>query len=609
MFYGGLQIDDQGNRLRKINKLEWGACMDVKTYIYRINSIHLKNSEPFTPGRINVFVGANNCGKTQLLKDMLSYIMGTQAPTVILSELEIPYPETWDAMEQSYDMKIVEYNQSKQLRHIAPTLDGEPTGPTYSDIVTTLSNWLARDKRAFRAATGAGFATYLNTDNRLKLAMSQPVQQNLYKRGAKNVLETLYMSGSSSTETVRNCIRKIFGIDIFLNPFNLGTLEFKIGDDFSAVSSNPQEAFEQLSRYPLLDTQGDGIRSVLGMVSAIASAKKAVILLDEPEAFLHPPQALQLGEIISGLVKPSQQIFIATHSADFLRGLLSSTRDAVITHLDRTANVTKTNVLDSDTLNQIVTDPLLSSSRVLEGMFYKGVVATEADADSVFYQRLFQKIGAADEVHFVNAHNKQTLKKIIGPYKKLGIKFAMIADADVIRDKREFTDMLQVTSDEQIKSQILEEREVIINHFQRQNKYEVLCGLRAKTKKLAEQATVFETADPDDIASALFEFRQNLKKLRDESDELSEFKKNGRSALPDTLQNNFDTLWTCCANIGLFIVNVGELESWMVDYDLERSSNKSKWISTALNKLFEIEYDENKAIWKFVDALRAYLVS
>lgn len=583
--------------------------MDVKTYIYRINSIHLKNSEPFTPGRINVFVGANNCGKTQLLKDMLSYIMGTQAPTVILSELEIPYPETWDAMEQSYDMKIVEYNQSKQLRHIAPTLDGEPTGPTHPDIVTTLSNWLACDKRAFRAATGAGFATYLNTDNRLKLAMSQPVQQNLHKRGAKNVLETLYMSGSSSTETVRNCIRKIFGIDIFLNPFNLGTLEFKIGDDFSAVSSNPQEAFEQLSRYPLLDTQGDGIRSVLGMVSAIASAKKAVILLDEPEAFLHPPQALQLGEIISGLVKPSQQIFIATHSADFLRGLLSSTRDAVITHLDRTANVTKTNVLDSDTLNQIVTDPLLSSSRVLEGMFYKGVVATEADADSVFYQRLFQKIGAADEIHFVNAHNKQTLKKIIGPYKKLGIKFAMIADADVIRDKREFTDMLQVTSDEQIKSQILEEREVIINHFQRQNKYEVLCGLRAKTKKLAEQATVLETADPDDIASALFEFRQNLKKLRDESDELSEFKKNGRSALPDTLQNNFDTLWTCCANIGLFIVNVGELESWMVDYDLERSSNKSKWISTALNKLFEIEYDENKAIWKFVDALRAYLVS
>ena len=583
--------------------------MDEATYMYRINSICLKKGEPFTPGRINVFVGANNCGKTQLLKDMLGYITGTRTPTIILNELEVPYPKTWDAIEQAYDMKIFESNQSKQLRHIAPTLDSDPSGPSAPDIITTLSHWLVHDKRAFRAATGAGLVTYLNTDNRLKLAMSQPVQQNLYKRGAKNVLEALYTSGSSATEIVRECIRKILGIDIFLNPFNLGTLEFKVGDDFSFVSNNPQEAFKQLSGYPILDTQGDGLRSVLGMISAIVSTKKPVLLLDEPEAFLHPPQALQLGEIISGLVEPSQQIFIATHSADFLRGLLSSTRDAVIIHLDRVENITEANVLDSATLNQIITDPLLSSSRVLEGMFYKGVVATEADADAVFYQRLFQKIGSADEVHFVNAHNKQTLKKIIDPYKKLGINFAMIADADVIRDKREFTDILQVTSDDRLKIQILEEREAIINYFQSQNKYEMLCKLRTKTKELVEQTTILETADPDDIASALFDFRQSLKKLRDESDELSEFKKSGRAALPDSLKNNFDTLWRCCANIGLFIVTVGELESWLIDYDLERSSNKSKWISKALNKLFEIEYDENKDIWKFINGLRAFLVS
>ena len=138
----------------------------------------------------------------------------------------------------------------------------------------------------------------------------------------------------------------------------MGTLEFKVGEDFSLISNNPQETFDQLSGYPLLDTQGDGIRSVLGMISAIVSVKKPVILLDEPEAFLHPPQALQLGEMISELVEPSQQIFIATHSADFLRGLLSSTRDAVIIHLDRIADITKANVLDSATLDQIVTDSI-----------------------------------------------------------------------------------------------------------------------------------------------------------------------------------------------------------------------------------------------------------
>lgn len=583
--------------------------MDEEIFKYRINSVNLKYGDSFVPGKINVFVGANNCGKTQLLKDMLAYITGTRESAVILNKLEIPYPKTWDAMKQAYDMKIVESNQDKQLRHISPTLDSDPTGPISSDIQATLSHWLEHDKHEFRAATGAGLVTYLNTDNRLRMVMSQPVQQNLQKRGARNVLEALYISGADTTEKVRQCIKKIFEKDVFLNPFNLGTLEYRIGTDFSSISANPQEAFKQLSSFPLLDAQGDGMRSVLGIISAIVSVKKPIILLDEPEAFLHPPQALQLGGIISGLVEPSQQIFIATHSADFLRGLLSATRDAVIIHLERIENTTKANVLDSDTLNQIVTDPLLSSSRVLEGMFYKGVVATEADADAVFYQRLFQKIGAADEVHFVNAHNKQTLKKIIDPYQKLGIKFAMIADADVIRDEHEFSNILQVTLDEQIKNRILQEREKIIKHFQTRNKYEVLCDLQAKTKELAEQTIIQETADPDNIASAIFDFRLKLKKLRDESDELYEFKKKGRASLPIELQTNFDTFWNCCASIGLFVVSVGELESWLVDYDIERTSNKSKWISKALNKLFEIEYDDSKAIWKFVDALRIYLVS
>lgn len=45
--------------------------------------------------------------------------------------------------------------------------------------------------------------------------MSQPVQQNLQKRGARNALEALYISGADSTEKVRQCIKKIFDKDIF----------------------------------------------------------------------------------------------------------------------------------------------------------------------------------------------------------------------------------------------------------------------------------------------------------------------------------------------------------------------------------------------------------
>ncbi len=41
-----------------------------------------------------MFVGANNCGKTQLLKDMLTYIVGSRENRILLNEMDIEYPDT-----------------------------------------------------------------------------------------------------------------------------------------------------------------------------------------------------------------------------------------------------------------------------------------------------------------------------------------------------------------------------------------------------------------------------------------------------------------------------------------------------------------------------------
>ena len=139
-------------------------------------------------------------------------------------------------------MHIIDFNQNKWIKHISPTLDEASINPLIGSL-KTLESWLRNDKHQFRNVTGAGLVTYLNTDNRLKMAMSREVQGNLQERGAKNVLEALYLSGKDSTEKVKECIKKIFEKDMFLNPFNLGTIEYRIGADFSDVSPNPQEAF------------------------------------------------------------------------------------------------------------------------------------------------------------------------------------------------------------------------------------------------------------------------------------------------------------------------------------------------------------------------------
>lgn len=463
--------------------------------------------------------------------------------------------------------------------------------------------WLKNDYKTFKQYTGPGLITFLNTDNRLRLALSCNENGPLDKRGAKNVLEALYLSGKDAEIKLKTIIKKIFDVDICLSPYNIGSLEIKVGQDLGAMPLSSQDAYNYLESFPNLDVQGDGLRSIVGIISALVSVKRPVILIDEPEAFLHPPQALQLGQIISELVDDNTQVFIATHSADFLRGLISVAQDSKIIRLERSKeDITTANLLESDILKQIVTDPLLSSARVLEGMFYKGVVATEGDADCIFYQRLFQKIGAIDEIHFVNAHNKQTLKKVISPYQKLGVKYAMIADADVIRDKHEFNAILSTSNNTELKEKILQERDKLYKAFDDRDKSIILNELKQKTQELIDRVD----ADSQTSESKLYEFRQALKRLHKESDELANFKDSGREALSDEFKTIFDSLYENCASIGLFIVPVGELESWLTDYGVGKQSNKSKWIISALENLPDV-LDESKAIWRFLKKLQEFL--
>lgn len=578
---------------------------------YSINELKPKTGDKITPKRINVFVGANNCGKTQALKDILYYLIGDRKTPVVLEKLEIPYPETWETMAETYDIKFEKINGQDVLRQLTPSLGGNYTGIQTSDGVVTLNNWLkAKAFEQFRNATGRSMVLYLNTDNRLKLAMSHQVN-DLSSNGIQNALEALYVAGIERVQMVQKSIQEIFNTDILLDTSNLGHLQFKVGDDLSHIDPAPQIAYSQLKSYPLLDSQGDGLRSFLGIVSPLISIKRPIVLLDEPEAFLHPPQALQLGRQISRFLDESQQIFIATHSADFLRGLLSEAReDALIVRLDRAGMTTTMKTLDADMLQMIVTDPLLSSSRVLDGMFYKGVVGAESDSDVVFYQRLFQTRGASDDIHFVSTFGKQTLKKLIIPYQKLGVRFAMIADADVIRDRSEFERIVFASCEDPVaRSRIMAERDDLYKYFQQQSKTDALRTLQKATQELVSGGLFPENGEETEAEQQLKAYRARLGKLRAESDELNAFKKSGRDCLPPRQQELFDQLYQDCTNIGLFIVKVGEMESWLTEYGIERSENKHVWIVDALDKLPSIMYDEKKQLWKFLDELRCYLLS
>ena len=86
----------------------------------------------------------------------------------------------------------------------------------------------------------------------------------------------------------------------------------------------------------------------------------------------------------------------------------------------------------------------------------------------------------------------------------------MIADADVIRDKVEFKNIIDGIADEDIAKAIMDEREAVYSYFQKQNKYEILEQLRNKTQEFASQSIPSSEDNPQTIASALFDSEKGL---------------------------------------------------------------------------------------------------
>ena len=77
-----------------------------------------------------------------------------------------------------------------------------------------------------------------------------------------------------------------------------------------------------------------------------------------------------------------------------------------ILRLQRDGDSLRANLLDREGLDRVKGDPLLRSTRLLEGVFTRVVVVVESESDELVYREILNKVGVADEAFFVNVHSK-----------------------------------------------------------------------------------------------------------------------------------------------------------------------------------------------------------
>lgn len=528
---------------------------------------------PATP--VTVFVGPNNSGKSQVLLEIEQYCRTgqTNANALILDKLSFVGLAP-DAVGQEIG-RLRQPPQGGQSILADHMLVGGRHGLYQvrpDELARTITN-PSINVQAFCQ----WFLTHqtLMLDGRSRIDLVKPQTAGDLAQPSQSSFQVLFRDDPKRHE-VRRIVHEAFGSYFVIDPTNLGHLRVRLSsrppDDDREERGIHAEAVQFHAAAQLIDQASDGVKAFTGIISEVIAGDPRIILIDEPEAFLHPSLATKLGYEVSRAARATdKRVFISTHSPMFVMGCIQSGAPVNIIRLTYRGGVATTRVLPSDDLLQLMRHPLLRSTGVLSGLFYEFVVVTESDADRAFYQEINERLlqfrpeWGIPNCLFINAQNKQTVHTIIRPLRQLGIPIAAVVDVDVLKEGgTNWTGLLSSANVPQID----------VNS---------LATLRAA------------------VEGAMKATGRDMK--RD----------GGIAILPGSEREAAENLLDRLSEYGVFVVPGGELESWMSP--LGAASHGPAWLIEVFEKMGVAPEDpgyvkpQDGDVWHFLSRIKGWLTN
>ena len=533
----------------------------------------LKDKQEVHLGSFTLLVGPNNVGKSQTLRDIYTKLnAGVDAQTTIIQRLDIPKPSSWGEFSESLRIEpAIDQPQNRIVRGLGSNLQSR-TGHQIN-IQSFEKQYAAEPTLDFMFGNIMQlFVAYLNAETRLQVA-GACASINPHEQIPERLLQSLFESRPAEADFLE-AFRAAFDLEVRLDLSGMSTLALRIAKSFPKIPEDPRDQYPVMKEFPLLDLQGDGFRSFAGVVLSILLCKRRIILLDEPEAFLHPAQARILGKWVARHSSTAgNQIIVASHNANFLAGALEAASDVTIYRMNRHGDNTEFNRMSPEATKALSENPILSSQRVLEAIFHRGVIVCEADSDRTFYNAVANQLARAGDFLFVHAHNKQTIPSVIKILQEANIKCCAVVDIDGLNSSSEFKKLLAVCRVEKATAtRWLELRSKVGLAVDGISEEEVLRDVIANVREFRRQLRRRQ--------HTLSGARAALARIRGGASKWETIKENGLAAIPLSGRGAAEILIGECAAAGLFIVPVGVVESW-----IRLGVRKKSWLPAALESL------------------------
>ena len=530
-----------------------------------VDSITFNNGEtiPLNHDDIVVFVGPNNAGKSQSLKDVFSLLQKNSFTKIVKSiqaniynnEDVIKWLSTFSTLRQT----PAEY-QGLGFSIYASYISADRFKQPY---------WYYRDL----------FAVTLSTENRL--AITKPARlinnQDALDHPIQFLKKDPSVRAASSDFVFRAFGTHITpGFDASETPLYVGD-PIKLNGSYKDEQTRMEEYRNRLIKLPVLHEQGDGMRSLTGILLYLLIPNYSCFFIDEPESFLHPPQANALGEILIDAVPQNTQVFLATHSQEFLAGLISKSPNRVkIIRVTRDRDQNGIRLLNNSAITEIANDPFLYYSGIFNSLFHDSVVICESESDCRLYSLILNDIkkaqGKPNNTLFLHCGGKHRIAKIVKFLKLIGINFRVIVDIDIL-DNPNVIKTLYEECGGQIDSDFTSNYKRLVSGVESLKKNISWPELEDKIKWFQEKFKGKDLLNSKEI--------KEIRSITTTESPWAQIKRSGFTAIPGGQPSQAaDSLNGLLMKAGIFIVPVGELEGFAKTIE----GHGPSWVETLLER-------------------------
>ncbi|MET8251862.1 AAA family ATPase [Micromonospora sp. NPDC005197] len=521
-----------------------------------------------TPAKgITVIVGPNNSGKTASLNDLMSCLASehTKRDAVVVRDVAFELSgtsedfHTWLKLNASTELGGYQENYRRMGAQGS-------WGQLNHDWEYASSGYLGAYLPGFLVLSA-------DVDSRSGIVGS-PVSAGYMDEVPATPVAFLYQDGELEAEFSK-ISEAAFGKPITLQRLSSQSyLRVGIPDAEVPPINRPTKSYASAENaLPQLGRQGHGMRSFLGLVLAMLVQSYFVITIDEPEAFLHPPQRRALGRLLSQLaIRNGSQLFIATHDTDFLWGLLDGPSEVTVVRLSREGDVNHAKQISAERAKLLWTDSLLRYSRIFDGLFYDRVVVAESDSDCRFFAAVLDDLVenhdvAQPDVLFVPAGGKDRIHVAVAALRSVGVDVVAAVDFDMLRDEQGFRRLVESAGGGWGEFEQLRNRFATAVSSKRIAK--PISGLRKKLEEILPDDALDLDRDTSKAVAALFSFKDGWEAVKQTGLE---------DVPPGEPYASCEQLLKKLVEVGVHVSPHGELESFVKGV----GGHGPKWVSSVL---------------------------